>query len=183
MQDDGATATASSNSASSAPAAGQADAPTLESLTAEVGGAFTQETYHDSDTGKELAFNIFLPEGYSSTGSYPLVHSDASCVSEDPTTLLSQYGALIQASSVTQASESVHRRRALLHRDGPGRPRRVHHDRLARRHRPLHPLAPDHVPRGPRSRLRHRAVHGLHDPSRAGGTAAAPPRTAQAQAA
>lgn len=68
---------------------------------------FTQETYHDPDTGKDLSFNLFLPEGYSSSGSYPLVHyiADSSCVSDDPTTSLSQYGALIWASHVTQSTD------------------------------------------------------------------------------
>lgn len=97
----------SAGSTASAPASGEPDAPSLDDLVAEVQGKFTQEAYSDPDTGKELAFNVFLPEGYSGSGSYPLVHyiADASTVSDDPTTPLSQYGALIWASSVTQATD------------------------------------------------------------------------------
>ncbi|MCZ0857248.1 alpha/beta hydrolase-fold protein [Actinomyces israelii] len=94
----------SANASASAP--GQPEVPTLDELVAEVQGKFAQETYSDPDTGKELTFNVFLPEGYSGSGSYPLLHyiADASTVSDDPTTPLSQYGALIWASSVTQAA-------------------------------------------------------------------------------
>lgn len=97
----------SAGSTASAPASGEPDAPSLDDLVAEAQGKFTQEAYSDPDTGKELAFNVFLPEGYSGSGSYPLVHyiADASTVSDDPTTPLSQYGALIWASSVTQATD------------------------------------------------------------------------------
>ncbi|KQB83068.1 alpha/beta hydrolase-fold protein [Corynebacterium oculi] len=112
----------SSSSSTTSPAASAADAapsttsgvaaeaasvPSLEELVAEVKDSFTQATYRDEQTGRELAYNVFLPRDYDPQGSYPLVHfiGDSSTVSTDPTTPLAQYGALIWASEVTQAQE------------------------------------------------------------------------------
>ncbi|AWB92590.1 alpha/beta hydrolase-fold protein [Aeromicrobium chenweiae] len=73
-------------------------------LAAQVRSKFTQETYRDSSSGKTLPYNIFLPEGYSSSKEYPVVLfiGDSSLVGQDVTAPLSQYGALVWASDRDQ---------------------------------------------------------------------------------
>ncbi|MDN3312194.1 alpha/beta hydrolase-fold protein [Microbacterium oryzae] len=91
-------------------AAATAESPTLEELVAEVAGEFSQVEWTDPDTGEVLTYNIYLPEDYDETQSYPLVVyiPDSSLVGDDPTAALSQYGALIWASETQQAqSESI----------------------------------------------------------------------------
>ncbi len=107
-------ADASSASTSSAGTSAAADdssalSPTLDELKAEVQSKFTQENFVDGDSGKDIPFNLFLPEGYSESETYPLVVfiPDASLVGKSSTDYLSVYGALIWASSVQQAKEKV----------------------------------------------------------------------------
>ncbi|WP_243859041.1 alpha/beta hydrolase-fold protein [Actinomyces sp. ZJ308] len=97
----GSTTSNGSNASSSTSTSGQV--PTIDELT-PLASSFTQSSYSDSETGKSLPFNIFLPEGYDASGSYPLVHfiADASMVGGEVTAPLSQYGALIWAHRVTQ---------------------------------------------------------------------------------
>lgn len=99
--------TGAPGSAAPSTAVAAASVPTLEELVSEVKASFTQATYTDEQTGKELTYNVFLPRNYDAKGSYPLVHyiGDSSTVSDDPTTPLAQYGALIWASEVTQSQE------------------------------------------------------------------------------
>ncbi|MBF4615703.1 alpha/beta hydrolase-fold protein [Curtobacterium sp. VKM Ac-1376] len=71
---------------------------------------FEQETYSDSETGGSLPYNIFLPDDYDSSKTYPVVLyiADSSLVGQDVTAPLSQYGALIWASDEQQAvQESI----------------------------------------------------------------------------
>ena len=113
----GAVASASTSSASAATpttsptsSTASADVPTLASLVAQVKPKFKQATYADATTGKTLPYNIFLPDDYDSSKTYPLVLfiTDATLVGQAVTAPLSQYGALIWASSLEQAKhESI----------------------------------------------------------------------------
>lgn len=103
-----AAATASTPPTSTAPtstAAGSAATPTLASLVSQVRPTFEQATYADATTGKTLPYNIYLPDDYDSSKTYPLVLfiTDATLVGQAVTAPLSQYGALIWASSQEQA--------------------------------------------------------------------------------
>jgi predicted peptidase len=86
------------------------ESPTLESLVAEVAGEFDQVEWTDPETGETLTYNIYLPEDYDESQSYPMVVyiPDSSLVGDDPTAALSQYGALVWASASEQAKhESI----------------------------------------------------------------------------
>lgn len=57
-----------------------------------VADKFTQHVFHSPRTGRDLAYNLFLPEKYDENGSYPLVMfiHDRGPLSEDPKTALRQ---------------------------------------------------------------------------------------------
>lgn len=107
----GATGSGSSAASSSTPTTGATatggteEPPSLESLVSEVKGEFEQFTYEDSRTGESLPYNLYVPEDYDASKSYPLVLyiADSSLVGQDVTAPLSQYGALIWASADEQA--------------------------------------------------------------------------------
>ncbi|MFF0988806.1 carboxylesterase family protein [Kocuria nitroreducens] len=101
-----ATATANSGTSDSATSSAQESAD-LETLVAEVTEKFDQATYTDSGTGRSLPYNIYLPEDYDASTSYPLVLyiADSSLVGQDVTAPLSEYGALIWASDSEQAKQ------------------------------------------------------------------------------
>jgi predicted peptidase len=84
-----------------------AESPTLEELVAEVAGEFDQVEWTDPDTGETLTYNIYLPEDYDESQTYPMVVyiPDSSLVGDDTTAALSQYGALIWASESEQAKQ------------------------------------------------------------------------------
>ena len=66
---------------------------------------FKQLTFEDAKTGKTMAYNLLVPEGYDGKASYPLVlfMADASTVGKDVTAPLTQgYGALEFASDRDQ---------------------------------------------------------------------------------
>ena len=66
---------------------------------------FKQLTFKDAKTGKTMAYNLLVPEGYDGKASYPLVlfMADASTVGKDVTAPLTQgYGALEFASDRDQ---------------------------------------------------------------------------------
>ncbi|MFD5257328.1 alpha/beta hydrolase-fold protein [Streptomyces bobili] len=94
-----------SASASASAASGGGDTPSLESLTTEVPGKFKQYTYKDSQTGKSVPYNLYVPTGYDESKTYPLVLyiADSSLAGKAVTAPLSQYGALIWASESEQA--------------------------------------------------------------------------------
>ncbi|MGW8063139.1 carboxylesterase family protein [Streptomyces ziwulingensis] len=99
----------SGTSATEAATTGAAEEPpSLESLTSEVKSTFQQFTYEDSQTGKSLPYNLYVPEDYDAGKSYPLVLyiADSSLVGQDVTAPLSQYGALIWASADEQAKHA-----------------------------------------------------------------------------
>ncbi len=88
----------------SAPSTVTDTVPTVDELIAEVQGKFQQDSYSDTQSGKRITYNVFLPEGYQDTKQYPLVVyiPDSSLVGQDSTAYLSQYGALIWASAEQQ---------------------------------------------------------------------------------
>lgn len=78
----------------------------LQSLIADVAGRFTQQEYADAETGLSVTYNLFLPEGYSESGSYPMTVfiADSSLAGKDAKESLTQgYGALVWASADWQA--------------------------------------------------------------------------------
>ncbi|MRK01488.1 MULTISPECIES: alpha/beta hydrolase-fold protein [Aeromicrobium] len=88
-------------STSTGPPGGQTPSASADAteLAAQVKSKFKQKTYKDAETGRTLPYNIFLPDGYSTTKEYPVVLfiGDASLVGQDVTAPLSQYGALVWA--------------------------------------------------------------------------------------
>ena len=77
-----------------------------DALVSTYAGAFTQETYTDADTGLSVTYNLYLPEGYDESASYPLVVfiADSSCAGGDASRSLTQgLGALVWASAEWQA--------------------------------------------------------------------------------
>ncbi|MBO7628511.1 MAG: hypothetical protein J6S87_01005, partial [Bacteroidales bacterium] len=81
------------------------DDSTFVALKNETLGKFRQFTFEDTTTGKTMQYNLFIPEGYDGTTSYPLVlfMADASTVGKDVTRPLTQgYGALEFASERDQ---------------------------------------------------------------------------------
>ena len=83
------------------------ESPTLEALVTEVAGQFDQVEWTDPEAGQTLTYNIYLPEDYDQSQTYPMVVyiPDSSLVGDDPTAALSQYGALIWASAAEQAKQ------------------------------------------------------------------------------
>lgn len=68
--------------------------------------AFQQSTFTDPDTGIALKYNLFIPENYDASKSYPLVLfiHDAGVVGDDPRiTLIQGLGAVIWATPSEQA--------------------------------------------------------------------------------
>jgi len=96
-----------SPSSSSSAATTTTASPSLETLVAEVTSKFTQATYADDETGSSLPYNIYLPDDYDPSKTYPVVLyiADSSLVGQDVTAPLSQYGALIWASDEQQATQ------------------------------------------------------------------------------
>jgi predicted peptidase len=78
----------------------------LQTMISEVEGEFEQLEFTDSETGETLTYNLYTPENYDSSKSYPLVLyiSDSSTVGDDATAPLTQgYGGLIWATEEEQA--------------------------------------------------------------------------------
>jgi poly(3-hydroxybutyrate) depolymerase len=78
-----------------------------DALVATYADKFTQETYTDADTGLSVTYNLFLPEGYDESASYPMVVfiADSSCAGAEATRSLTQgLGALVWATDEWQAA-------------------------------------------------------------------------------
>lgn len=78
----------------------------LQTMISDVSSKFKQVNYTDDKTGLSISYNIFLPDGYDSSKSYPLVMfiADSSSVGTDTTAPLTQgYGGLIWATDESQA--------------------------------------------------------------------------------
>jgi len=97
--------TTSSTTSTSAATTAATESPDLATLTSEVSDKFEQSSYTDPDTGLTVPYNLFVPEGYDESKTYPIILyiADSSLVGQDVTAPLSQYGALIWASDVEQA--------------------------------------------------------------------------------
>jgi len=78
----------------------------LQTMITDVKDKFKQFEYKDPDTGKTVAYNLYIPDNYDSSKSYPLVLfiADSSVVGKDTTAPLTQgYGGLIWATKEEQA--------------------------------------------------------------------------------
>lgn len=67
---------------------------------------FTQHVYHSPRTGRDLPYNLFLPENYDENGNYPLVmyiHDRGPLDTEVKTTLRQGVGALVWVTPEAQA--------------------------------------------------------------------------------
>ncbi|TWT01894.1 hypothetical protein [Planomicrobium sp. CPCC 101079] len=78
----------------------------LQAMISEVEGEFEQLEFTDPETGETLSYNLYTPENYDPSKSYPLVTfiADSSVVGGDVTAPLTQgYGGLIWATDEEQA--------------------------------------------------------------------------------
>ncbi|MCD8079148.1 MAG: prolyl oligopeptidase family serine peptidase [Bacteroides sp.] len=78
----------------------------LQALLAETVDKFVQREYKDTETGETMQYNLFIPEGYDGSKSYPLLLfiGDASTAGKDVKVPLTQgYGGVIWASDADQA--------------------------------------------------------------------------------
>jgi predicted peptidase len=78
----------------------------LQNMISELTNKFTVETYTDESSGLSVDYNIFLPEDYDASKSYPMVVfiGDSSTTGDDPSVSLTQgWGGLIWASDEEQA--------------------------------------------------------------------------------
>ncbi len=67
---------------------------------------FEEKTYDDSESGLSITYNLYLPEGYDKSGSYPMVVfiADSSCARGDASASLTQgRGALVWATEEWQS--------------------------------------------------------------------------------
>lgn len=77
-----------------------------DALISTYSSKFEQMTYTDSDTGLSITYNLYLPENYDESGSYPMVVfiADSSCTGGDATRSLTQgRGALVWATEEWQS--------------------------------------------------------------------------------
>ena len=96
-----------STAASSTAAVSNSIASDESALTSTYASAFEQKTYKDSQTGKQITYNLYLPEGYDESKSYPMVVfiADSSCTGSDATRSLTQgLGGVVWASAEWQAA-------------------------------------------------------------------------------
>ena len=98
-----------SESADTAPAIGTV-ANTLaedeDTLIATYADKFEQKTYTDSESGLSITYNLYLPEGYDASASFPMVVfiGDSSCAGNDATVSLTQgRGGLVWATEEWQS--------------------------------------------------------------------------------
>lgn len=78
----------------------------LQSIISEVVSKYQVLEYQDAETGKTLTYNLFVPENYDSSKSYPLVlfMPDASLPGKGAEAALTQgYGGIIWATAENQA--------------------------------------------------------------------------------
>ena len=77
-----------------------------DTLIATYADKFEQKTYTDSESGLSITYNLYLPEGYDASGSYPMVVfiGDSSCAGSDATVSLTQgRGGLVWATEEWQS--------------------------------------------------------------------------------
>ena len=79
---------------------------TLLKMRSEMASKFQQLTYQDSVTGRSMAYNLYIPKGYTPGKHYPLIMfiADASTVGKGVKAPLMQgYGGFIWATEASQA--------------------------------------------------------------------------------
>lgn len=77
-----------------------------DTLIATYADKFEQKTYPDSESGLSITYNLYLPDGYDTSGSYPMVVfiGDSSCTGNDATVSLTQgRGGLVWAAKEWQS--------------------------------------------------------------------------------
>ena len=77
-----------------------------DTLIATYADKFEQKTYSDSESGLSITYNLYLPENYDASGSYPMVVfiGDSSCAGSDATVSLTQgRGGLVWATEEWQS--------------------------------------------------------------------------------
>lgn len=77
-----------------------------DTLIATYADKFEQKTFLDSESGLSITYNLYLPEGYDASDSYPMVVfiGDSTCAGNDPTVSLTQgRGALVWATEEWQS--------------------------------------------------------------------------------
>ena len=77
-----------------------------DTLIATYADKFEQKTYTDSESGLSITYNVYLPEGYDASASYPMVVfiGDSSCAGSDATVSLTQgRGGLVWATEEWQS--------------------------------------------------------------------------------
>lgn len=77
-----------------------------DTLIATYADKFEQKTYSDSESGLSITYNLYLPEGYDASGSYPMVVfiGDSSCAGNNATVSLTQgRGGLVWATEEWQS--------------------------------------------------------------------------------
>lgn len=77
-----------------------------DTLIATYADKFEQKTYTDSESGLSITYNVYLPEGYDASASYPMVVfiGDSSCAGNDATVSLTQgRGGLVWATEEWQS--------------------------------------------------------------------------------
>lgn len=78
----------------------------LQAMIADVAPKFRLLTYEDAETGTSLQYQLYIPENYDETGSYPLIQfiPDSSVVGRSADYVLTQgWGGLIWAAEEEQA--------------------------------------------------------------------------------
>lgn len=78
----------------------------LQAMVADVLPRFTQETWHDAESGLDVTYNLYVPEDYQEGEHLPLVVfiADASTIGSDATRPLWQgWGGLVWATDAEQA--------------------------------------------------------------------------------
>lgn len=102
-----AAATNAASTASTSGAVPNTIAEDEDALVTTYPSKFTQETYDDASTGLSVTYNLFLPEGYDASRSYPMVVfiADSSCARGDAAQSLTQgLGALVWVTDEWQAA-------------------------------------------------------------------------------
>ena len=77
-----------------------------DALIAAYADKFEQKTYTDSESGLSITYNVYLPEEYDASASYPMVVfiGDSSCAGNDAAVSLTQgRGALVWATEEWQS--------------------------------------------------------------------------------
>lgn len=77
-----------------------------DALVSTYAGEFEQLTYTDSESGLSITYNLYLPENYDETATYPMVVfiADSSCAGRDAASSLTQgLGALVWATDEWQS--------------------------------------------------------------------------------